>query len=96
LHTPYFAHTLAHCLEHARAWHQGGNYVDLHSMLGVSSGTEVLYVGDHIYGDILRSKKVRGARGVRARLGAFARGCEWLLLSSCVSAAGGGAPRGPP
>jgi hypothetical protein len=27
-------------------------------MMGVRSGTEVLYVGDHIYGDILRSKKV--------------------------------------
>jgi len=38
---------------------QGGNYVDLHQMMGVRSGTEVLYVGDHIYGDILRSKKVR-------------------------------------
>lgn len=37
---------------------QGGNYLDLHQMLGVRSGTEVLYVGDHIYGDILRSKKV--------------------------------------
>lgn len=37
---------------------QGGNYVDLHQMMGVRSGTEVLYVGDHIYGDILRSKKV--------------------------------------
>jgi hypothetical protein len=29
---------------------QGGNYTDLHKMVGVSSGTEVLYVGDHIYG----------------------------------------------
>jgi hypothetical protein len=28
-------------------------------MLGVRAGSEVLYVGDHIYGDILRSKKVR-------------------------------------
>jgi hypothetical protein len=37
---------------------QGGNYVDLHQMMGVKAGTEVLYVGDHIYGDILRSKKV--------------------------------------
>lgn len=41
---------------------QGGNYVDLHKMLGVSSGTEVLYIGDHIYGDILRSKKSLGWR----------------------------------
>lgn len=41
---------------------QGGNYVDLHKMLGVQSGSEVLYVGDHIYGDILRSKKSLGWR----------------------------------
>lgn len=42
---------------------QGGNYTDLHQMLGVKSGTQVLYVGDHIYGDILRSKKVSLAPG---------------------------------
>ncbi|WIA37290.1 hypothetical protein OEZ86_014231 [Tetradesmus obliquus] len=41
---------------------QGGNYVDLHQMLGVRAGSEVLYVGDHIYGDILRSKKSLGWR----------------------------------
>eukprot|EP00775_Hariotina_reticulata_P000930 gene930-1256_t len=41
---------------------QGGNYVDLHQMMGVKAGTEVLYVGDHIYGDILRSKKSLGWR----------------------------------
>jgi len=41
---------------------QGGNYTDLHRLLGVQSGAEVLYVGDHIYGDILRSKKTLGWR----------------------------------
>jgi HAD superfamily 5'-nucleotidase-like hydrolase len=41
---------------------QGGNYTDLHRLLGVKSGAEVLYVGDHIYGDILRSKKTLGWR----------------------------------
>ncbi|KIY91284.1 hypothetical protein MNEG_16680 [Monoraphidium neglectum] len=41
---------------------QGGNYIDLHKMLGVSSGTQCLYIGDHIYGDILRSKKSLGWR----------------------------------
>jgi hypothetical protein len=30
--------------------YQGGCYTDLHRMMGVSSGDEVLYVGDHIYG----------------------------------------------
>lgn len=36
--------------------YQGGNRRALEDMLGVS-GDEVLYVGDHIYGDILRSRK---------------------------------------
>ncbi|KAF8065819.1 nt5c2 [Scenedesmus sp. PABB004] len=40
----------------------GGNYRDLHTMLGVDAGSQVLYVGDHIYGDILRSKKSLGWR----------------------------------
>ncbi len=31
-------------------------------MLDVASGAEVLYIGDHIYGDILRSKKELGWR----------------------------------
>lgn len=41
---------------------QGGYYLDLHKMLGVLSGSQVLYVGDHIYGDVLRSKKALGWR----------------------------------
>lgn len=41
---------------------QGGGVTNLHSMLGVRSGSEVLYVGDHIYGDIVRSKKELGWR----------------------------------
>jgi len=36
--------------------YEGGNLHDLEKLLGVS-GERVLYVGDHIYGDILRSKK---------------------------------------
>jgi len=36
---------------------QGGFYTDLHKFLGVHRGDEVLYVGDHIFGDILKSKK---------------------------------------
>ena len=36
--------------------YQGGNIHDLQQLLGVS-GDRVLYVGDHIYGDMLRSKK---------------------------------------
>ncbi|KAL6778220.1 hypothetical protein ACKKBG_A17375 [Auxenochlorella protothecoides x Auxenochlorella symbiontica] len=41
---------------------QGGSFHDLHKMLGVAAGSEVLYVGDHIYGDVLRSKKALGWR----------------------------------
>ncbi|MBV9946556.1 MAG: HAD-IG family 5'-nucleotidase [Myxococcales bacterium] len=36
--------------------YEGGNLPDLEHALG-AAGDEVLYVGDHIYGDILRSKK---------------------------------------
>jgi 5'-nucleotidase len=36
--------------------YEGGNLQDLERALGVS-GDRILYVGDHIYGDILRSKK---------------------------------------
>ncbi|MGZ3416630.1 MAG: HAD-IG family 5'-nucleotidase [Polyangiales bacterium] len=36
--------------------YEGGNLLDFERMLGVT-GDRVLYVGDHIYGDILRSKK---------------------------------------
>ncbi|XP_057503028.1 uncharacterized protein LOC130786695 isoform X1 [Actinidia eriantha] len=41
---------------------QGGNVGHLHKLLGIASSSQVLYVGDHIYGDILRSKKVLGWR----------------------------------
>jgi HAD superfamily 5'-nucleotidase-like hydrolase len=36
--------------------YEGGNLVDFEKALGVT-GDRILYVGDHIYGDILRSKK---------------------------------------
>jgi HAD superfamily 5'-nucleotidase-like hydrolase len=41
---------------------QGGNFRQLHEFLGVEQGSQILYVGDHIYGDILRSKKDLGWR----------------------------------
>eukprot|EP00898_Chlorokybus_atmophyticus_P002579 jgi/Chlat1/3321/Chrsp22S03415 len=41
---------------------QGGNFRHLHAMLQVPAGSQLLYVGDHIYGDILRSKKTLGWR----------------------------------
>lgn len=41
---------------------QGGSVSDLHQLLGVYNATSVLYVGDHIYGDILKSKKSMGWR----------------------------------
>jgi 5'-nucleotidase len=42
-------------LERGRVY-EGGNLLDLERALDVS-GDQVLYIGDHIYGDILRSKK---------------------------------------
>jgi HAD superfamily 5'-nucleotidase-like hydrolase len=42
--------------ERARVF-QGGSYLDLHKMLGVKAGAELLYVGDHVYSDLLRGKK---------------------------------------
>jgi HAD superfamily 5'-nucleotidase-like hydrolase len=41
---------------------QGGNWKDLHRMLSISSGDKILYVGDHMYADILRSKRTLGWR----------------------------------
>jgi HAD superfamily 5'-nucleotidase-like hydrolase len=41
--------------------YQGGNQIALQSSFGVHPD-EVLYVGDHIYGDIVRSKKSSGWR----------------------------------
>lgn len=41
---------------------QGGNVGHLHKLLNIESSSQVFYVGDHIYGDILRSKKVLGWR----------------------------------
>ncbi|MFT3916225.1 MAG: HAD-IG family 5'-nucleotidase [Anaeromyxobacteraceae bacterium] len=42
-------------LERGR-WYEGGDLATLERLMGVS-GDRILYVGDHIYGDILRSKK---------------------------------------
>lgn len=41
---------------------QGGNFKHLHTYLNIELGSQILYVGDHIYGDILRSKKELGWR----------------------------------
>jgi hypothetical protein len=41
---------------------QGGSVAHLHRLLAIESGSQVLYAGDHIYGDILRSKKQLGWR----------------------------------
>mmetsp|Transcript_32036 Transcript_32036/g.101948 ORF Transcript_32036/g.101948 Transcript_32036/m.101948 type:complete len:345 (-) Transcript_32036:206-1240(-) len=41
---------------------QGGNFRDLHRMLELSSGERLLYVGDHMYSDVLRTKRSLGWR----------------------------------
>ena len=45
----------AHSLERGRMY-AGGSLAELERLVGIG-GERVLYVGDHIYGDILRSKK---------------------------------------
>ena len=41
---------------------QGGNAQKLHHLLQVSSGDKVLYVGDHMYSDVVRTKRSQGWR----------------------------------
>jgi len=43
---------------------QGGNWNHLHRMLQLRTGSQLLYVGDHMYSDILRSKRTLGWRTV--------------------------------
>jgi hypothetical protein len=43
---------------------QGGNWQHLHKMLEIRSGDEILYVGDHLYSDVLRSKRTLGWRSM--------------------------------
>ncbi|KAJ8613155.1 hypothetical protein CTAYLR_004816 [Chrysophaeum taylorii] len=41
---------------------QGGGYKALHALLQLESGSQLLYVGDHIFSDVLRSKRSLGWR----------------------------------
>jgi len=41
---------------------QGGNWKHLTAMLETEAGEEILYVGDHLYSDVLRSKRTLGWR----------------------------------
>mmetsp|Transcript_26892 Transcript_26892/g.35998 ORF Transcript_26892/g.35998 Transcript_26892/m.35998 type:complete len:266 (+) Transcript_26892:1704-2501(+) len=41
---------------------QGGNWNHLQAMLEIDAGEEILYVGDHLYADVLRSKRTLGWR----------------------------------
>jgi 5'-nucleotidase len=43
---------------------QGGNWQHLHKLIGIKSGDEILYVGDHLYADVLRSKRTLGWRSL--------------------------------
>ena len=43
------------------AVYSGGNCEVLSKLIG-ARGKDVLYVGDHIFGDVVKSKKVRGWR----------------------------------
>jgi hypothetical protein len=41
---------------------QGGNWRHLQALLKIQAGEEILYVGDHLYADVLRSKRTLGWR----------------------------------
>lgn len=41
---------------------QGGNWLHLQAMLETTAGEEIMYVGDHLYADVLRSKRTLGWR----------------------------------
>ena len=41
---------------------QGGNWLHLNAMLEIDAGEEILYVGDHLFADVLRSKRTLGWR----------------------------------
>ena len=43
---------------------QGGNAKTLYNLLQITSGDRLLYVGDHVYADVLRSKRTLGWRTV--------------------------------
>ncbi|GKY99272.1 hypothetical protein MPSEU_000882300 [Mayamaea pseudoterrestris] len=43
---------------------QGGNWKHLHALLETEAGEEIMYVGDHLYSDVLRSKRTLGWRSV--------------------------------
>ncbi|KAL9238005.1 hypothetical protein vseg_012487 [Gypsophila vaccaria] len=58
----YVVHMPSKGLNNACRVFQGGSVGHLHKLLNIESSSQVLYVGDHIYGDILRSKKVLGWR----------------------------------
>lgn len=45
-----------------RKIYQGGHWPDLQKLLAVSAGDKILYVGDHIYADVLKSKRNLGWR----------------------------------
>lgn len=52
----------ANFLQEQGKFFQGGNAQVLHSLLDLPRGDSLLYVGDHIYSDILRSKRSLGWR----------------------------------
>jgi 5'-nucleotidase len=53
---PFLSHMIHEGRPESKTILVGGNIHDFQRMCGVA-GPEVLYVGDHIYGDVLRSKK---------------------------------------
>ncbi len=72
---------------------QGGSYRHLHAMLGVNAGSQVLYVGDHIYGDGASSESP-SFRNLKYLFPCCIHGSDLLSLQWCgARRRWGGAPR---
>jgi hypothetical protein len=70
---------------------QGGNWNHLQAMLDITAGEEILYVGDHLYADVLRSKRALGWRScfimVSSRSPLFGIVFSSVLILCCMFAA---------
>lgn len=63
----------------------GGSVEHLNQMLGVR-GSEVLYVGDHIFGDVLKTKKLRGWKcvGIQMKEVIYSTSCLISIILTCA------------
>ena len=68
---------------------QGGNWNHLHKLLELRSGQSLLYVGDHMYSDILRSKRTLGWRTLLVSANPFVPHLPYVLPARPVTYSAG-------